>query len=248
MNTSLSASITSVLDRTVIDTLERRTARIVLMSPLIEEVRTAIRLISCSVMESLGRVVVNYVLRQGDEDIIRVIAAEPCFQFPRYAQLAFTTGVMRCSRLPMHVLALLIRMNDDGMLRLDFPRTIETAIRSGNHEAVMLLCARPEAMLPEYGEVYLLDCIYDGFVQLDTLLFLLDQRKVNVDQGIVDDFMWGCAFPGDNTGLYDSLLVHPRTRQYVLENERQRIEREEYAAEQLMTPEQYAEDPLSDDA
>lgn len=236
MNTDL-YDVTSVLDRAVIDTLERHTARMVLMSPDIDKVRLAIHLLSCDVMESLAVEIVDHVLMKGSEDIIRTIAEEPCFRFREYAPLAFAGDLeVRASgdvtwypQLPVHVLSLLIRMSDEGMLTLDFPDAIEHAIKRGDHNAVMLLCARPEAMLFQYGQDYLLAAVYDGIIQLDSLLFLLDQEEIEIDTEIIADIMWDVE---DDTELYTSLLVHPRTRQYVIEYEANEEEHQSNLEEQ----------------
>lgn len=217
----------------VIETLQRRSARVLLTSPHFEEVRLALRLLRCDLLRALSVEVVSHALAAGDRDIVMLLAHEECMDFPALATLAFAgdlevevDGYIWYDTLPESTYALLLELYDTGAvgdLEFDFPLAIGNAIKRADHDVVVLLCERPEADLAQQGQEYLLDCIYDGVVQLGSLLYLLDQREVIIDQGIVDEFLWDVAYPGDDLGLYDSLLVHPRTRQYVLAyEERQR--------------------------
>lgn len=79
----------SVLLNAIRETLEFKSARVLLMSSRLYDVQLASRLVKCEVIEDMSAEVVNHALKEGNEEIIRYLASEECFDFKEHAQDAF---------------------------------------------------------------------------------------------------------------------------------------------------------------
>ena len=200
----------------LIDTLQMRSAKVLLLSASLEGIQLASRLLDCEVLRPLAAEVISYALVQGDENIIRYLSTVECFDFQQHAQKAFTGdlevrsgGTIWWDRYPVSTFRLLI---DPSLgLVLNYPLAMEGAIRRGELEIVQFLCTCPEVDLPANSCSYLIDAVYDYVTQGDILEYLLSLPEVVVDQDIVDDLL------DHGDGLAEKILLeHPKAREYAL--------------------------------
>lgn len=78
------------------------------------------------------------------------------------------------------------------------------------------LAAYPETDISGNGYNYLLDAMYDGVIQKDIFLFLLESSDVDVDQDLIDEALDYAVHDGGDLDFRDALLENPKTRQYAL--------------------------------
>jgi len=202
------------------ETLEFKSARVLLMSSRLYDVQLASRLVKCSVIESMSAEVVNHALKEGNEEIILYLSTQECFNFKKHAQKAFTGGLMVevddeiwWDDYPLSTFRLLT--NPSLGLKLDYITAMERAIKRGDLEVVQFLATLPEVDV--LNRDYLYDAVYDGVLQPDIFLFLLDLDGMVADQDLIDMTLEAYnSYLYSNTSFYDALKANPKTREYVL--------------------------------
>lgn len=133
-------SISEFLDPTVtrrfIETLEIRSAKILLMSSNLSDVYLASRLLKCEKLIPISAEVVSHALVEGHEDIIRYLSTVKCFNFKEHAEKAFVGDLEVVSgdaswwdHYPISTFTILVAMYEEGLLQLDFPLAMENAIK-----------------------------------------------------------------------------------------------------------------------
>lgn len=211
-------SVADLLDPPVRDTLQMRSAKLLLLSASLEDIQLAVQLLKCEVIQPLAIEVISHALAQGDEEIIRYLSTVECFDFKQHAEKAFVgdlevrSGVSSWrDRYPVNTFRLLTMMSDAGPLELDYPLAMTNAIKRGELDIVQFLVSRPEVDLPASSWDYLMDAVYDYVTQEDILEYLLSLPEIYVDQDIVDDLL------DHSDGLAEKILLkHPKTREYAL--------------------------------
>lgn len=209
-------------------TLEMKSAKILLMSSKISDVYLASHLLQCEKIKVMSAEVVSHALVQGNEEIIRYMATEECFDFKERAQKAFTgdlnieiDGEIWWDGYPLSTFQLL---TDPSLgLKLDYITAMESAIKRGDLEVVQFLATLPEVDV--LNRDYLYDAIYDGVLQPDIFLFLLNLDGMVADQDLIDMTLEAYnAYAYDNISFYDALKANPKTRAYVLAYEAKSVE------------------------
>ena len=204
------------------ETLEFKSARVLLMSSHLYDVQLASRLVKCSVIESMSAEVVNHALKEGNEEIILYLSTQECFDFKEHAQDAFVGRLANAmdtishhERYPLSTFQLLC--DPSLALELDFPEAMEHAIEEGWLDVVQFLAPFEETDVTGLYQNYLVRAIAnsDG-VREDIFLFLIGLEGVEVYQDLMDELLGYTMYEGGSYGFYNALLENPKTRAYVL--------------------------------
>jgi len=204
-------------------TLEMKSAKLLLMSSRLSDVRFAARLLQCEKVSLVSAEVVSHALVQSNEEIIWYMASEECFDFKEHAQKAFVGDLavvvddeIWWDDYPVSTLQLLTNPSLD--LELDYPTAMKRAIIKGHDlEVVQFLAQFEETKVVAFSEKYLYYAVYNGVLREDIFRFLLGLDGVEVDQEIVDEALDAYnSYLHSDTSFYDALKANPKTREYVL--------------------------------